>query len=111
MAPSIAEMREKRDLVMGQLRAIPGVQCSTPEGAFYVLPDVSAYFGRRTPDGQPVKDSHELCMYLLRQFKVALVPGESFGAPRTIRISYATSKQELATALSRLSECLLSLQA
>ena len=109
MAPSVAVMRKKRDQVMAALATIPHVTCATPEGAFYVLPDVSHYYGKKTPEGQVIKDGHELCMHLLKAYKVALVPGDSFGAPTTIRISYATSEQELATALSRLGECLASL--
>lgn len=109
MAPSVAIMRKKRDQVMAALQAIPRVSCATPQGAFYVLPDVSAYYGKRTPQGEAIKDGHELCMHLLKEYKVALVPGDSFGAPATIRISYATSEAELATALSRLGQCLASL--
>lgn len=109
MAPSVAVMRKKRDQVMAALKGIPNVSCATPQGAFYVLPDVSAYYGKKTPEGDAIKDGHELCMHLLKKYKVALVPGDSFGAPDTIRISYATSEQELVTALSRLGECLASL--
>lgn len=109
MAPSVAIMRKKRDQVMSSLRKIPDVTCQTPEGAFYVLPDVSAYYGKKNPRGEVMKDGHDICMYLLKDYKVALVPGDSFGAPATIRISYATSEQELDTALTRLGECLASL--
>lgn len=52
MKPSVDVMRSKRDMVMAALLAIPGVQCQTPQGAFYVLPDVSSYYGKSTPDGQ-----------------------------------------------------------
>lgn len=57
-----------------------------------------------------IKDGHELCLYLLKEYKVALVAGEAFGAPDTIRISYATSREELQTALERLATCLGSLR-
>jgi aspartate/methionine/tyrosine aminotransferase len=110
LAPSVAGMRRKRDLVMRALGEIPGVRCQTPQGAFYVLPDVSAYYGRRTPKGDVLKDGHELCMYLLKEHRLALVPGDSFGAPETIRISYATSERELNEAMARLRTCLTSLQ-
>ena len=95
---------------MKSLLAIPGVQCQTPEGAFYVLPDVSYYYGKTAPNGEVIRDGHELCMYLLKEHKVALVAGEAFGAPTTIRISYATSVEELTTALDRLKLCLGSLR-
>jgi aspartate/methionine/tyrosine aminotransferase len=55
------------------------------------MPDFSAYLGRQTPDGQPIEDTVSLCQYLLQEGRVAAVPGEAFGAPGTIRFSYATS--------------------
>ena len=64
-----------------------------PQGAFYVLPDVSGYFSG---------DDTELCLELLKQKKLALVPGSSFGAPGTVRISYATSMEELQVAMNKL---------
>lgn len=109
IAPSVEIMRKKRDRVMSALGQIPRVACSVPQGAFYVLPDVSWYYHKKTPEGQIIRDGHELCMYLLKEYKVALVPGESFGAPTTIRISYATSEDDLDIALTRLAECLASL--
>jgi aspartate/methionine/tyrosine aminotransferase len=85
-------MREKRDFVLQELSTMPRVKLSKPpEGAFYVLPDVSA-FG----------DDTELCLDLLREKQLALVPGESFGAPGTVRISYATSMAELKIAMDKL---------
>lgn len=91
-------MKEKRDYVLGELEKMPGVTLSIPpSGAFYVLPDVSGYF-----DG----DDTELCLQLLKSKKLALVPGSSFGAPGTVRLSYATSMDELKTAMSKLSEFL-----
>jgi aspartate/methionine/tyrosine aminotransferase len=95
--------------VMAALSRIPKVTCQVPQGAFYVLPDISAYFNKKTPEGDVLKDSHEICLYLLKQYKVALVSGDAFGAPNTLRISYATSEQELATAMERLTQCLASL--
>eukprot|EP00624_Nannochloropsis_granulata_P007118 evm.model.NODE_6442_length_21107_cov_24.898565.5 len=109
MAPSVAVMRKKRDQVMAALAKIPRVTCSIPQGAFYVLPDISAYYHKTTPAGKIIRDGHELCMYLLKEYKVALVPGDSFGDSSTIRISYATSEEELNIALTRLGDCLASL--
>jgi aspartate/methionine/tyrosine aminotransferase len=77
---------------------MPGVKVAIPpNGAFYVLPDVSGYF-----DG----DDATLCLELLKQKKLALVPGSSFGAPGTVRISYATSMEELETAMNKLRDFL-----
>ena len=91
-------MKEKRDFVLSELEKIPLVSVSAPpNGAFYILPDVSGYF-----DG----DDAELCLQLLKTKKLALVPGSSFGAPGTIRISYATSMEELKTAIRKLSDFL-----
>jgi aspartate/methionine/tyrosine aminotransferase len=87
-------MKRKRDYVLAELEKMPGVKVAIPpNGAFYVLPDVSGYF-----DG----DDETLCLELLKQKKLALVPGSSFGAPGTVRISYATSMEELETAMNKL---------
>ena len=91
-------MREKRDYVIDRLRSIPNVNLVVPPmGAFYVLPDVSAYY-----DGDDVS----LCLDLLKSKRLALVPGSSFGAPGTVRISYATSMEELELAMNKLEEFL-----
>jgi aspartate/methionine/tyrosine aminotransferase len=91
-------MKEKRDYVLKELEKMPGVNISMPpNGAFYVLPDVSGYFGG---------DDAELCLELLKSKKLALVPGSSFGAPGTVRLSYATSMEELGIAMTKLKEFL-----
>jgi len=91
-------MKKKRDFVLSELEKIPRVSVSMPpNGAFYILPDVSGYF-----EG----DDSELCLQLLKSKKLALVPGSSFGAPGTIRISYATSMEELKVAIEKLAEFL-----
>ena len=98
----VAEFRARRDAVLARLRAIDGVSCATPEGAFYLFPDVSGLFGRTAPDGTPVSDSLSLCRYLLDDAGVALVPGEAFGDARGLRISYATGMDTLMTAMDRI---------
>mmetsp|Transcript_2994 Transcript_2994/g.3411 ORF Transcript_2994/g.3411 Transcript_2994/m.3411 type:complete len:481 (-) Transcript_2994:233-1675(-) len=98
MEANVQIMREKRDYVIEQLKSMDGVKLAVPPtGAFYVLPDVSAYY-----DG----DDTQLCLDLLKSKRLALVPGSSFGAPGTIRISYATSLEELAVAMNKLREFL-----
>jgi aspartate/methionine/tyrosine aminotransferase len=95
---NVKVMKEKRDFVLGELEKMPGVSVAMPpNGAFYVLPDVSGYLGG---------DDTELCLQLLKAKKLALVPGSSFGAPGTIRISYATSIEELTIAMNKLAEFL-----
>lgn len=95
----------RRDLVLGHLDGIDGVKCSIPEGAFYVFPDMSAYFGKSV-EGQEIKDSGDLCMYLLESGHIATVPGEAFGAPDCVRISFANSDENLEEAMKRLKNAL-----
>ncbi len=98
----VAAFRERRDYVVGRLRALDGIRCPTPQGAFYVYPDVSAYFGTTTPDGDTIDDSSDLCFYLLENEHVALVPGTAFGVADGLRISYASGREDLETALDRI---------
>jgi aspartate aminotransferase len=97
--------RERRDLLLSLLGEIPGLKLNHPDGAFYVFPDVSHYFG--TTDGTTmINDSNDLCMYFLNKAYVATVPGEAFGDPKCIRFSYATSKENLVEAVKRLKSLL-----
>ncbi len=94
--------RERRDYIVGALREIPGLRCFVPAGAFYVFPDCSSYFGKRTADGQLIETSTDLCIYLLEHHGVAAVPGDAFGEPTGFRISYASSMEQLQEAIRRL---------
>ena len=97
--------RERRDTVVKMMNEIPGVKCNTPAGAFYVFPDMKYYFGKT--DGETViKDSDDLCMWLLYNAHVACVAGESFGNGDCIRISYVTSLDKLVEAVRRIKEAL-----
>jgi len=98
----VREFTRRRDFVISELRTIPGVKVPTPEGAFYALPDVSSYYGRKTPEGETIQDSLQLCAWLLSKHLLAVVPGAAFGDDRSIRLSYATSMEQLARALERL---------
>jgi aspartate aminotransferase len=95
--------------VVEWLRVIPGVETTTPEGAFYVFPDVRAFFGRRGPD-VAIAGANDLAMYLLRHAGVAVVPGEGFGAPAHIRISYAASEDLLREGVTRIGRALAALE-
>jgi aspartate aminotransferase/aspartate/glutamate/aspartate-prephenate aminotransferase len=106
----VAAFRRRRDHVLEHLRGIDGVRCPTPQGAFYLYPDVSAFFGAETPDGETIEDSSDLCFYLLEEHHVALVPGTAFGAPDGMRLSYASSMEDLKTALKRIEAGLTALQ-
>ena len=77
MHAHVAELREKRDLALGLLREIPALTCPTPQGAFYLLPDVSAYFGKATPEGLRIGSAEALCMALLDKYKVATGPDDA----------------------------------
>jgi len=100
---------ERRQLVYGLLEQIPGFRNNMPEGAFYFFPNVKEYFGKTFGD-EVINNSSDLCMYLLNHAHVALVPGDAFGNPNCIRISYATSKKLLITAIARISEALAELK-
>jgi aspartate aminotransferase len=100
--------KRRRDLVLGHLENIEGVKCSVPEGAFYGFPDMSAYFGKSV-EGKEIKDSSDLCMYLLESGHIATVPGAAFGAPNCIRISFANSDENLVEAMKRLKNALAKL--
>jgi len=80
-----------------------------PQGAFYAFPTISAFFGRRTPGGAVIADALSLCEYLMRECHVAVVPGEAFGAPSALRISYATSMEALASSLDQIERGLAAL--
>jgi aspartate aminotransferase len=93
----LAEYRKRRDFVVARLRAIPGVQCNEPEGAFYVYPNVSVAIGRNG-----IANTLQFSERLLAEAYVAAVPGEAFGTGQHIRISYATSMKELDRGLERI---------
>ena len=101
----LVSFQERRDLVVKLLKEIPGIKTNNPQGAFYVFPDVSSYFGKS--DGTNIiKNAPELCDYLLKKVFVALVPGDAFGDPNCIRISYATSNNLLIEAIKRIKNAL-----
>lgn len=94
--------RERRDLVYGLLKDIPGLKVNLPGGAFYFFPDVSSFFGRKSPDGETIKNAEDLSLYLLNTGHVATVSGDSFGDPNSIRISYAAANEKLIEAMKRI---------
>jgi aspartate aminotransferase len=106
----VSAFKKRRDLVLDLLNEIPGIKTNVPEGAFYVFPDVSAFFGK-TFNGKAIMNASELSLYLLDEAKVALVTGEAFGNPNCIRISYATSETILIEAVKRIKEALSKLTA
>jgi len=109
VAAMAREFLERRDLVLDRLATIPGVETVKPGGAFYVFPDIGAYLGRTGPDG-PIASAQDLGTYLLRHVGVATVPGEGFGAPRHIRLSYATTRELLEDGIRRIASGLARLR-
>ena len=101
----VDEFQKRRDLVLELLGKIEGIKTNVAQGAFYVFPDVSYYFGK-TIDGQKVENASDFAMLLLEKANVATVTGDAFGAPNCIRISYAASQEELKEAIRRIAELL-----
>ncbi len=101
----VAAFKSRRNLVVGLINAIPGLKLNVPEGAFYVFPDVSSYFGK-TLRGKLINNADDFSMYLLSEANVATVTGDAFGNPDCIRFSYATSEELLTEALRRIKEAL-----
>ncbi len=109
----VEEMRlafqRRRDLVVRLAREIPGLGVNEPQGAFYLFPEVSAYLGKTAPDGTKIETSGDLAMYLLNEGHVATVDGAAFCSPGYIRLSYATSDENIAEAMRRIAAALASL--
>ncbi|WP_430400077.1 pyridoxal phosphate-dependent aminotransferase [Flavobacterium sp.] len=101
----VEAFHKRRDLVVGLIQEIPGLKINVPEGAFYVFPDVSSFFGK-TLNGTKIENATDFSMYLLSQANVATVTGDAFGNPDCIRFSYATSEELLVEALRRIKEAL-----
>lgn len=101
----VAAFKSRRDLVLGLLNEIEGVKTNVPEGAFYLFPDISSFFGKRYND-TIINSATDLAMYLLQEGLVAIVTGEAFGNPNCIRISYAAAEEELIEAMKRMKQAL-----
>jgi aspartate aminotransferase len=99
----------RRDLAISLLREVPGVKLNVPDGAFYLFPEVTYYYGKSFGD-RIILSGSDLCDYLLDTAFVAIVPGAAFGSPDCIRISYATSEDTLREAIKRISEALAKLK-
>lgn len=109
----VAEMRKafrrRKELVVKMVKEIPELQVYDPEGAFYVFPKVNAYYGKSF-NGTTINTSNDLCLYLLEHGHIATVPGEAFGDPDCIRISFATSDEKLVDAMNRMKNALAALK-
>jgi len=101
----VDEFKIRRDIVVGLLREIDGFKVNVPEGAFYVFPDISAFFGK-TIDGITIENANDFSLFILEKANVATVTGDAFGAPNCIRMSYAASELQLREAIKRIAKAL-----
>lgn len=101
----VDEFKTRRDIVIGLLREIDGFKVNVPEGAFYVFPDISAFFGK-TINGTKINNANDFSLYILENANVATVTGDAFGSPNCIRISYAASEVQIREAIKRIKEAL-----
>ncbi|MBI5010192.1 MAG: aminotransferase class I/II-fold pyridoxal phosphate-dependent enzyme, partial [Bacteroidia bacterium] len=99
----------RRNLICGLLKDVKGMKFKIPQGAFYVMPDISYYLGKSDGENR-INTSDDLALYLLDKARVATVGGDAFGAPECIRISYATSDELLVKAVKRITEALAKLK-
>ncbi len=101
----VDEFKNRRDIVVNLLKEIDGFDVNVPEGAFYVFPNVAAFFGKEIK-GHKIETASDFSMFLLEEANVATVTGEAFGAPNCIRMSYAASEEQLREAISRIKTAL-----
>ena len=104
------EFARRRVRTLELVKDVPGITCSEPEGAFYVFPDVSSYYGKTDANGNLIKDSADLCMYILNTAHVSSVMGVAFGEPNCVRFSYANNLQNIERAWARIKEALAKLK-
>ena len=106
----VEQMRQaferRRDLIVRLAKEIPGLEVNVPDGAFYLFPKCSSFYGKQSPDGRTIANSTDLAMYLLEVGHVATVGGDAFGDPDCFRMSYATSDENITEAMRRIKECL-----
>ena len=100
---------KRRDLIVKLAKDIPGLEVNVPNGAFYLFPKCSSFFGKKTEDGKVIANSTDLAMYLLEVGHVATVGGDAFGSPECFRMSYATSDENIVEAMSRIKTVLAKL--
>ncbi len=101
----VDEFKTRRDIVIDLLREIDGFKVNVPEGAFYVFPDISEFFGK-TIKGTKIKNASDFSLFILENANVATVTGDAFGSPNCIRISYAASEKDIREAIKRIKEAL-----
>ena len=108
VAKMVTEFERRRNIIVEKLNAIPGITCMTPQGAFYVFPDISGLFGK-SYRGRTITTSSELATYLLDEASVAVIPGGEFGNDDHLRLSYATSMSNIEKGLKRIRDAIMKL--
>ena len=106
LQPMVKAFEQRRNLVVDLINQLPDFKINSPGGAFYAFPDVSAYFGKEI-NGMKIENATDFSMYLLEKAHVAVVTGEAFGNPHCIRLSYATSEEQLVEAFTRIKNALV----
>jgi aspartate aminotransferase len=110
----VEDMRQaferRRDLIVELTRQVTGLEVNVPEGAFYLFPKCSSFYGKTAPDGSSINNSTDLALYLLSEAHVATVGGDAFGDPNCFRMSYATSDDNIREAIRRIKEALAKLE-
>ena len=110
----VEQMRQaferRRNLIVRLAKEIPGLEVNVPEGAFYLFPKCSSFYGKTALDGSVINNSTDLAMYLLEKGHVATVGGDAFGDPECFRMSYATSDENIEEAMRRIAEALAALK-
>ncbi len=101
--------KRRRDYVLSRIAKMKGVRCDSPDGAFYVFPDMSSFYGK-TFDGKKISGSSDMALYLLEKGQIATVPGDAFGSDDYIRISFATSDENLVKAMDRMEAALKAIE-
>jgi len=105
----VTEFQIRRNYMLDRMRGIPGISCYEPRGAFYLFPNVRSYFNKEH-EGMQIRNSYGMAYYLLKHALVAVVPGESFGAEGYIRLSYATSMENIMKGMDRITKALAKLE-
>jgi aspartate aminotransferase len=106
LATWVEEFKKRRDYIVRRFNAMPGIRCYNPQGAFYVFPNISTYLRRKVKDGRLIETDSDFCDYLLEKHLVACVAGSCFGAKGYMRLSYATSMEQIEKGLDRIEKAL-----
>src|SRR5690606_8529708 len=96
--------KTRRDRIVSLLNAVPGIRCAAPAGAFYVYPNVGGLIGKKTPDGKVLESDLDVAMYLLNEAKVAVMDGTSYGLSPYLRLSFATSIDQIENGCQRIAQ-------